>query len=353
MNNNEGNNQMTMKIAPVINLESSKRSKKNQGSQTGQTLKDKAVQTMWILNEIEVAEDRKSNREEVLHFIAKEHCFSKMRRELEIPEMLSPIEENSMCKVGGDKDDWKNWKVGEFVWEEDKENIKETKKKQELDEKKRKSDANEGGEIRNGKERKTETWKGQENDLKTLEGANWLNDVVINSYLELIGKEGNQEQQKKLRGCAMNSFFFPRLHISGHTAVKRWTKKTNIFKFEKMMIPIHLGNHWSLAVINFLTKNITYYDSLRRKDQGYLRTLLHYLDEEARIKGEDPINQNEWTLGAEREIPTQQNGFDCGVFVCLYAKYEALNKKFDFSQRDMPQMRLLIKRELMEEILLK
>ncbi|XP_043276025.1 sentrin-specific protease 1-like [Venturia canescens] len=145
---------------------------------------------------------------------------------------------------------------------------------------------------------------------------------------------------------AMNSFFFPRLHLNGYNAVKRWTKKINIFKFEKVIVPINLGNHWCLAVINFLKKTIVYYDSFGRDNPKYLATLREYLVEEAKNKGEGLIKEDEWILATKKDIPRQSNGYDCGVFVCMYAKYEISNKKMDFSQQEMPQLRKKMRREL-------
>ena len=36
----------------------------------------------------------------------------------------------------------------------------------------------------------------------------------------------------------------------------------DIFALDKVLGPIHLGNHWCLAVINFQDKRFEYYDSL-------------------------------------------------------------------------------------------
>ena len=48
----------------------------------------------------------------------------------------------------------------------------------------------------------------------------------------------------------------------------------------------------------------------------------------------------------ENNIPLQQNSIDCGVFVLTYSKYLAANRKFSFSQEDMPTIRILIKQEI-------
>ena len=40
-----------------------------------------------------------------------------------------------------------------------------------------------------------------------------------------------------------------------------------------------------------------------------------------------------------KQTPRQSNGFDCSVFVCLYASYLMSNTTFDFTQSDLPAMR--------------
>ncbi|XP_043284903.1 putative ubiquitin-like-specific protease 1B [Venturia canescens] len=174
-------------------------------------------------------------------------------------------------------------------------------------------------------------------DLETLSGTNWLNDEIINCYMEMIKDE---------RTSVMNSFFFPRLYLNGYDAIKRWTKNVHIFKFEKMIVPINLGNHWCLAVINFLKKTIVYYDSFGRDNPKYLATLREYLVEEAKNKGEEQIKKDEWILATKKDIPRQRNGYDCGVFTCQYAKYEILNREMTFSQEEIPQIRKKMRREL-------
>lgn len=47
---------------------------------------------------------------------------------------------------------------------------------------------------------------------------------------------------------AFNTFFFTKLKTAGYQAVKRWTKKVDIFSVDILLVPIHLGVHWCLAV---------------------------------------------------------------------------------------------------------
>ncbi|XP_043276075.1 sentrin-specific protease 1-like [Venturia canescens] len=173
-------------------------------------------------------------------------------------------------------------------------------------------------------------------DLETLSGTNWLNDEVINDYMDLIRDE---------KTYVMSSFFFPRLHHNGYAAVKRWTKKVNIFKYEKVIVPINLGNHWCLATINFIAKTIMYYDSFKKENPRSLETLLQYLIEEARQKEGEPIMREKWHLAAKMDIPRQSNGYDCGVFVCMYARCKISERKMEFTQNEMPIIRAKMMRE--------
>ena len=50
---------------------------------------------------------------------------------------------------------------------------------------------------------------------------------------------------------AFNTFFFTKLKTAGYAAVKRWTKKVDIFSVDILLVPVHLGVHWCLAVSIF------------------------------------------------------------------------------------------------------
>lgn len=51
---------------------------------------------------------------------------------------------------------------------------------------------------------------------------------------------------------AFNTFFFTKLKTAGYQAVKRWTKKVDVFSVDILLVPIHLGVHWCLAVSTFI-----------------------------------------------------------------------------------------------------
>ena len=56
------------------------------------------------------------------------------------------------------------------------------------------------------------------------------------------------EGQGMPRVYAFNTFFYPKVMSGGQASVKRWTRKVDIFSYDYILIPVHLGMHWCLAV---------------------------------------------------------------------------------------------------------
>ena len=47
---------------------------------------------------------------------------------------------------------------------------------------------------------------------------------------------------------AFNTFFYTKLQSDGYGGVKRWTRRVDIFAAAYILVPVHLGMHWCLAV---------------------------------------------------------------------------------------------------------
>ena len=103
-------------------------------------------------------------------------------------------------------------------------------------------------------------------DIDTLSGLNWLNDEIINFYMQMIVERAGRNAGQFPSVYAFTTFFYPRLMEKGFTSVKRWTKKVDVFSYDILIIPVHLGMHWCLAAINMKGKIITYYDSMGGKN---------------------------------------------------------------------------------------
>jgi sentrin-specific protease 1 len=125
-------------------------------------------------------------------------------------------------------------------------------------------------------------------------------------------------------------------------------------KCEKVIVPVHQGVHWVLAVVDLKRKVVSHYDSLLGKDREVVRNLIKWVIDEAKNKLNENWDISEWREEYPSEIPRQMNGSDCGMFMLNYARNIASftdedlrNSAFTFHQRDMVNLR----RRLVLEIL--
>ncbi|CAB1336705.1 unnamed protein product [Coregonus sp. 'balchen'] len=189
-------------------------------------------------------------------------------------------------------------------------------------------------------------------DLQTLSHLNWLNDEVINFYMNLLVERGKDPGLPTVH--TFNTFFFPKLRSAGYSAVRRWTKKMDIFSVDVILVPVHLGVHWCLSVVDLRKKSVTYFDSMGGKNDEACRILLQYLQQESKDKKGKNLDTSEWTLQSKKrnEIPQQMNGSDCGMFTCKYAEYITKDKPITFTQKHMPYFRRRMVWEILNRKLL-
>ena len=86
-------------------------------------------------------------------------------------------------------------------------------------------------------------------DIQTLGNRRWLNDEVVNFYMNLLMERGKKDNYPRV--YAFSTFFYPKLLSEGYRAVKRWTRNVNLFKQDIILVPIHLRSHWTLVVSHF------------------------------------------------------------------------------------------------------
>ncbi|EEB20309.1 sentrin/sumo-specific protease, putative [Pediculus humanus corporis] len=188
-------------------------------------------------------------------------------------------------------------------------------------------------------------------DMQTLKGLNWLNDEIINFYMNLI-MERSKKNTKLPKVYVFNTFFFTKLVSSGYASLKRWTKQVNIFSYDILFIPIHLGMHWCMSTIDFRYKTIKYYDSVGSPNDLCLEYLLLYLENESLNKNNLKLDSKEWSRTNVKNIPQQMNGSDCGVFSCMFAEHIARNSPITFTQDHMPFFRKKMILEILDKDLM-
>ena len=184
-------------------------------------------------------------------------------------------------------------------------------------------------------------------DMETLSPVNWLNDDIINFYMEMLRERGAHDKFPSVH--VFNTFFYPLFLAAGHGGVKRWTRRVDIFAHDFIVVPVHLGRHWCLAIVDLQKKAIRYFDSMGGNNMRCVRAVKEYLEDESMDKKKTPLNTSEWSLDIVKDIPQQMNSSDCGVFTCKYADYLVRRKPITFTQEHMPYFR----RRMVYEILTK
>uniref|UniRef100_M4FAE8 Ubiquitin-like protease family profile domain-containing protein n=1 Tax=Brassica campestris TaxID=3711 RepID=M4FAE8_BRACM len=191
--------------------------------------------------------------------------------------------------------------------------------------------------------------------LQCLTPSAWLNDEVINVYLELLKERETREPKNYLKCHFFNTFFYKKLvSDSGYNfkAVRRWTTQKKLgyalTDCDMIFVPIHRGVHWTLAVINNRDRKFLYLDSLNGVDSKILSVLSKYLGDEAKEKSGKDIDVSSWEMEFVEGIPQQQNGYDCGMFMLKYIDFFSRGLGLCFSQEHMPYFRLRTAKEILK-----
>jgi len=173
----------------------------------------------------------------------------------------------------------------------------------------------------------------QQKDLVRLIPPEWLNDQLINFYMEMLAVRDDDLCQK-FTG-RKKSLFIPTQFMGKMMPTKdkyepdevaRWLQKSDIFSMNKLYLPINVTNtHWVLAVVYMERKEIHFLDSLRGNGKKYMEGILQWI--EGRAGGTSNFNSAEWKLKSIDNNSRQFNGYDCAMFVLLYA---------DFLSDDLP-----------------
>jgi hypothetical protein len=190
-------------------------------------------------------------------------------------------------------------------------------------------------QISNGGRIQRELGMGKVNthDMKTLlpeqfGGAQhgWLNDNVINGYLEILADNEKTKASYKHRpnGPAPPVHALPsQWYVNARRDIKsiaRWAKKKNcggknLLDMKLMLLPVCEGDHWRLVAVKPQERTIEYLDSLGWNGAAIIQTAKAWVKQELG----DLWSEEEWTITTHQRSGRQLNGSDCGVFTCLNA----------------------------------
>ncbi|XP_064156347.1 sentrin-specific protease 1 [Anguilla rostrata] len=193
-----------------------------------------------------------------------------------------------------------------------------------------------------------------QDECASCRGSDSLTKVtsVINFYMNMLVERSQRPGLPSV--YTFNTFFYPKLRGAGFPAVRRWTKKVDVFASDILLVPVHLGVHWCLSVVDFRKKRVTYFDSMGGSNDEACRVLLKYLEQESQDKKGKQLDTSDWVLQSMKrsEIPQQMNGSDCGMFTCKYAEYITKDRPITFTQKHMPYFRRRMVWEILNRKLL-
>jgi len=176
--------------------------------------------------------------------------------------------------------------------------------------------------------------------MKCLERSVWLNDEIINFYMEML-----KERDTKLCELDPNrkpSWFFSSFLIAklledgdySYARVKRWAKRFDAFAQDKIFFPINIANnHWVLVVAYIQKKQVRFYDSFHSTGKKYVDAVFKWLQDEHLAKKGVPMDLTGWeVIAQDSDVPRQLNGSDCGVFVTIACDFISEDLPLDYDQ---------------------
>jgi hypothetical protein len=163
--------------------------------------------------------------------------------------------------------------------------------------------------------------------------VDWLNDNAINAFFDALCTAARGKLNAKMerdgmpirdnvpRFHALNTTWYKDITANGYEKVSRWAKRAkcggqNLLSVERLFIPVHLGAHWVLAVVEPTVREVRVYDSLgnRASMDDVLRAVQVYLAGELA----EHWRPAEWAF-AYGNSGHQANMNDCGVYTCFNA----------------------------------
>uniref|UniRef100_A0A914P9C1 Ubiquitin-like protease family profile domain-containing protein n=1 Tax=Panagrolaimus davidi TaxID=227884 RepID=A0A914P9C1_9BILA len=154
------------------------------------------------------------------------------------------------------------------------------------------------------------------------------------------------------RVYAFQTFFYSTLIQKGYGSVKRFTRRIDVFGYDIWIVPVHLTDHWCMAIVDVRNQRIEYYDSMLGQNRQVFEALSSYISAEMKDKKKKEINTYGWIQDRKQNIPIQQNGSDCGMFACKFAEYASRRAKIDFDQIHMPYFRKRMVWEIFQQRLM-
>ena len=184
---------------------------------------------------------------------------------------------------------------------------------------------------------------------------NWLDDDAVNAWFNSIA-EAKKRQTNYVKSdtnpppfANLQTAWYDKQKKDGIPSLKRWMKRSgvggvNILKCERLFLPINMGSHWTLLIINGTQKTIEYLDSLGGDGTRFFKLARELLQAELGAK----YDATKWKDSKRDRSSKQDNGSDCGVFTC----FNGLAAAKDLAYKDVTAKKMPAARRMMAGVLI-
>ncbi|KAI1803825.1 cysteine proteinase [Daldinia bambusicola] len=177
--------------------------------------------------------------------------------------------------------------------------------------------------------------------------GSWLNDNAIQSTLVHLATYVNDAagvipKQAAPKCVALSSQYWsgfrndPKNCVYARGLDRTWgMKPANFLDIDTVLIPVNEHNHWTVLIIRPSRRTVAYVDSFHSVGTSHIREVHLWMQY---FLG-DKYVADEWNT-EQYSVPTQTNGFDCGMFVITNSIYLSLGiDPSGYSQSEMPLQR--------------
>lgn len=150
-------------------------------------------------------------------------------------------------------------------------------------------------------------------DLFRFNVGEWLNDNIIFGFLKIV------EMSCKLKIAIVDSVVDLENRTFGVYKKKGEYKNKKFEDYDMIVIPINHGRtHWTCLIVYPRLHTMEHFDSLGNKLSSEKRAMYKNYCIRSSLK------KNTWRIIEHgKNTPQQENGYDCGVFVCMLAESAA------------------------------
>ena len=165
----------------------------------------------------------------------------------------------------------------------------------------------------------------------------WLHDETVDIFMRLVGLENDTS-------LFLDSHFVPKIMEEDGDWRQRWRQRHgNVLRYKHIFIPVNVdSSHWFLIVVYVREKRIQCYESFGKLRTIYLTRILEALKvmyTEADWSGWTTCEVEIYNTAGGLVTPQQHNGYDCGVFTCMSARYIARGLPLLYSEECMLSFR--------------